>query len=288
MPGLERRGDGPSKAMARVMHTALSRLFRWLLEKRRIVTNPMHGSVVPKAGKSRDRVLTDDEVKAFWKACDTVSEPVGQCLKLLLLTGCRRDELGRLRRAEISDDGTVTIPASRSKNKKSFVIPLPPLAQEILRSVQTSGDFVFTSERASQSRMVADQGRTRRRPGVFRAVGAARSAPDISTGLNRIGITPEVTEACLNHLSGTKANVAGIYNQYRYLPEKTAALERWADHVIGLVEGRAAKVVPIKGRVRRRRRDDRPHQRRAEGRRSDRPGPESTRRMRERRPCCPE
>ena len=152
MPGLERKGDGPSEAMARVMHTALSRLFRWLLEKRRIAANPMHGSVVPKAGKSRERVLTDDEVEAFWKACDTLAEPVAQCLKLLLLTGCRRDEIGKLRRAEISDDGsTVTIPASRSKNKKAFVIPLPPLAQEILRSVQTSGEFVFTPRAASQS-----------------------------------------------------------------------------------------------------------------------------------------
>ena len=121
--------------------------------------NPMHGSVVPKAGKSRERVLSDAEVIAFWKASDTVSEPVGQCLKLLLLTGCRRDELGKLRRAEISDDGTVTIPASRSKNKKSFVIPLPPLAQEILHSVQTSGDFVFASERGKPiSGVVTHQG----------------------------------------------------------------------------------------------------------------------------------
>ena len=86
-------------------------------------------------------------MKAFWNACGTISEPVAQCLKLLLLTGCRRDELGKLRRLEISSDGTVTIPASRSKNKKSFVIPLPTQARDILQSVQTSGEFVFTSTR---------------------------------------------------------------------------------------------------------------------------------------------
>jgi len=247
VPGLERRGDGPSAAMARVMHTALSRLFRWLLEKRRIAANPMHGSVVPKAGKSRERVLSDAEVIAFWKACDTISEPVAQCLKLLLLTGCRRDELGKLRRTESSDDGTVTIPASRSKNKKSFVIPLPPQAREILRSVKTSDDFVFASKNgkpvAAWSRIKAELDAVLKFSTPFVLHDLRRT---FSTGLNSIGIAPEVTEACLNHISGTKGSVAGVYNQYAYLPEKTVALERWADHVIGLVEGRAAKVVPMK------------------------------------------
>lgn len=246
VPGLDRKGDGPSEAMARVMHTTLSRLFRWLLEKRRIAANPMHGSVVPKAGKSRERVLSDVEVIAFWKASDTLDAPVAQCLKLLLLTGCRRDEIGKLRRAEISTDGTVTIPASRSKNKKSFVIPLPPVALDILRSVQTSGDFVFDTGRgkpvAAWSRIKADLDSVLKFSAPFVIHDLRRT---FSTGLNKIGVAPEVVEACLNHVSGTKSGVAGVYNQYAYLPEKTAALQRWSDHVIGLFEGRA-KVVPIR------------------------------------------
>jgi integrase len=248
VPGLERRADGPSEAMARVMHTTLSRLFRWLLEKRRIAANPMHGSVVPKAGKSRDRVLTDAEIVKFWKACNTMSEPVAQCLKLLLLTGCRRDEIGKLTRREISD-GTITIPASRSKNKKAFVIPLPPLAQTILRSVKTNGDFVFDTGRgkpiAAWSRIKAELDAVLKFSTPFVIHDVRRT---VSTNLNKIGIASEVVEACLNHVSGTKGGVAGVYNQYVYLPEKTAALAAWAGHVTGLVEGKAATVVPIKKR----------------------------------------
>jgi hypothetical protein len=71
-----------------------------------------------------------------------------------------------------------------------------------------------------------------------------------STGLNKIGVEPHIVEACLNHQSGAKASVAGTYNQWHYLPEKTAALQRWSDHVIGLVEDRAAKVLPMKRKVR--------------------------------------
>ena len=248
VPGLERKGDGPSESMGRVMHTALSRLFRWLLEKRRISTNPMHGSVVPKAGKSRERTLSDAEVVAFWKACDTVGEPVSQLLKLLMLVGARREECGQLRRAEISDDGTtITIPASRAKNKKAFVIPLPPLAREILATVQTSGDFVFDTGRgkpvSAWSRIKTELDSVLKFSEAFVIHDLRRT---FSTNLNKIGVAPEVVEACLNHISGSKAGVAGTYNQYAYLPEKTAALERWADHVIGLVEGRTAKVVPMK------------------------------------------
>jgi integrase len=250
VPGLERRAGGPSEAMARVMHTTLSRLFRWLLEKRRIAANPMHGSVVPKAGKSRDRVLTDAEIVKFWKACDTVGSPVAQCLKLLLLTGCRRDEIGKLSRAEMSDDGsTITIPASRSKNKKVFVIPLPPLARDILRSVKTSGEFVFDTGRGKP---IAAWSRIKTELDAVLKFSTPWVLHDLrrvfSTGLNKIGVAPEVVEACLNHISGSKAGVAGVYNQYAYLPEKTVALQRWADHVAGLVEGRAATVVPIKKR----------------------------------------
>jgi integrase len=246
-PGLERRGDGPSESMARVMHTTLSKLFRWLLEKRRIKANPMHGSVVPKAGKSRDRVLSDAEIVAFWNACGAVAAPVGECLKLLLLTGCRRDEIGKLRRAEISEDGnTITISGERTKNHKVHIVPLPPAARDILRGVKTTGDLVFVAGRGkglAWSRIKAELDAVLKFSAPFVLHDTRRT---FSTGLNSIGIAPEVVEAALNHVSGSKADVAGVYNKYAYAPQKAAALQRWADHVIALVEGKAAKVLPLK------------------------------------------
>ena len=251
VPGLPRRAGAPSEGMARAMYSCLSKLFSWLLEKRRVKVSPVVGVTMPKSSKARDRVLSDDELKHFWTACAKAGEPASQCLKLLLLTGCRLNEIAGLRRAEISDNGrTATIPGSRSKNKRPHVLPLPRLAQDILRSVQTTGDLVFTTERgkpvSSWSKIKA------------RLDAAMKTAPwrvhdlrrTFSTGLNKIGVAPHVVEACLNHVSGHKAGVAGVYNQYTYLPEKTAALERWAEHVAGLLEGRAAKVVQMKRKAR--------------------------------------
>jgi integrase len=71
-----------------------------------------------------------------------------------------------------------------------------------------------------------------------------------ATGMAEIGIAPHIVEACLNHVSGAKASVAGIYNRAAYMPERRAALERWATHIHGLVAGRPAKVMPLRPRTR--------------------------------------
>src|SRR5262249_41123309 len=84
VPGLQRRSDKPSEAMARIMFTTLAGLFSWLLEKRRITANPMTNVTAPETGDARERVLTDDEIKKFWQATETTGEPVAQVLKLLL------------------------------------------------------------------------------------------------------------------------------------------------------------------------------------------------------------
>jgi integrase len=248
VPGLRRNGHGPSESMAHQLSSVLRRMFRWLLEKRLIKTNVFADVVAPKASKnSRDRTLTDAEIKKFWTACDKLDAPAGQCLKLLLLTGCRLNEIAMLARAEV-DGNTITIPSARSKNKLAHVIPLPPLALEILQSVQTNGDLYFTGKSGrpigpwSRIKKQLDKHMQPHSPFVIHDL--RRS---FSTGMNALGIEPHVVEACLNHVSGSKAGVAGVYNKHAYLPEKTAALARWADHVSNLVEGKSAKVVPLKG-----------------------------------------
>jgi integrase len=246
VPGLKRNGHGPSESMAHQLASVLRRFFVWLLERRLIKSNPFKDVVAPKAsGNARDRVLSDAEIKRFWAACDALPQPAGQCLKLLLLTGCRLNEIALLSRAEVDGD-TITIPSSRSKNRLPHMIPLPPLALDILHSVKTSGDLYFTGKSGkplgpwSRIKAALDQ---HMQPDAAFVVHDLRRT--FSTGCNSIGIASEVVEACLNHISGHKAGVAGTYNQYQYLPEKTAALQRWADHVAALVEGRSAKVLPL-------------------------------------------
>ena len=247
VPGLKRNGSGPSESMAHQLSSVLRRMWAWLLEKRLVKTNVFADVVGPKASKnSRDRFLSDAEIKKFWNACDKLDAPAGQCLKLLLLTGCRLNEIAKLSRGEVDGD-TVTIPSARSKNKLPHMIPLPPLALDILNSVKTSGDHYFTGKRGKQigpwSRIKAALDKHMQPDAPFVVHDLRRT---FSTGCNKLGIEPHIVEATLNHISGARAGVAGVYNQYQYLPEKTAALARWADHISALIEGRAAKIVPIK------------------------------------------
>jgi integrase len=247
VPGLKRYAYGPSDAMARSMFAVLSRLFRWLLEERRITVNPVIGVAMPESPEPRERTLTDDEIKKFWIACEKIGEPASQCLKLLLLTGCRLNEIAQLRRSEINDkDRTATIPSNRVKNKKSFVLPLSPMAWNILQSVQTKGDLFFTTERGKP---IGPWSRIKRQLDAEMKTAPWRTHDlrrCFSTNLNKIGIAPHVVETCLNHVSGHKGSVAGVYNTYQYLPEKTQAMNRWTDHVAGLIEGRAAKIFVMK------------------------------------------
>jgi integrase len=247
VPGLKRSGDGPSESMAHQLSSVLRRFFVWLLEKRLIKTNPFKDVVAPKAtGNSRDRFLSDAEVKRFWIACDKLDAPAGHCLKLLLLTGCRLNEIAMLARAEV-DGSAITIPTHRSKNKLAHVVPLPPLALDILNSINTAGDLYFVSKSGKPlgpwSRIKAALDKAMKPESPFVVHDLRRT---VSTGMNALGIAPATVEAVLNHVSGSRNGVAGTYNRHAYLPEKTAALARWADHVSGLIEGRAAKVVPIK------------------------------------------
>lgn len=248
VPGLKRRKDGPNKSRAMVVHATLSRMFGWLTKNRRVEKNPCSGLHKPDQPSPRDRVLTDAEIKKFWSACDAASEPFGAALKLLLLTGCRRNEVVSMRHAELSEDGMVwTIPSERTKNKRVHVVPLSPTARDILKSVKSlGGPLLFTTSGQTQ---ISGFSKVKQRLdeameiAPWRIHDLRRTA---ATGMADIGIAPHVVEAVLNHVSGSKAGVAGVYNRAAYGPEKRVALERWAAHIKGIVAGKPADVVSLR------------------------------------------
>ena len=243
-PGLELRAEGPREARARAMFATLSKMFSWLLERRRVTVNPCAGVHHPSAPRARDRVLTNSEIVTFWRAAGAEREEPGALLKTLLLTGARLSEVAGMRRAELSDDGaTWTIPGARTKNHRVHVVPLSPLARTILAGVATTGDAVFASMSWSQLKRRLDAAM---KIPPWRLHDLRRTA---ATGMAEIGVAPHVVEAVLNHVSGAKAGVAGTYNRAAYAPEKKAALERWAAHVEGLISARPTKVVPLHPRA---------------------------------------
>ena len=252
IPGIEPlRKDQVSEIRAGLFFSAVSGLFGWLKKRRLIDQNPATGISRPEPPPARDRVLTSAELKKVWEAASSMGPPFEQIIKMLVLTGCRAREVAEMRRDELSDDGsTRTIPGARTKNHRPHVLTLPALARDLIAAAPAlSAEHVFSA--------------TGRGPAVVsskikkRLDGFARIAPwrvhdlrrTAATGMADVGIAPHIIEAVLNHVSGARAGVAGVYNRSAYSEEKRAALQRWTSHVEGLVTERPSRVVPIRGRT---------------------------------------
>jgi integrase len=241
------------KVAAARARSRLSALFGWAMREGLCEANPTVATNVPDAGvKARERVLTLDELAAVWRACR--DDDFGRIVKLLTLTAARRMEIGGLRWAEVDlDAGTLTIPGERVKNGRTLMVPLVPAAASILRSTprREGRIYVFGQRGAAFNGWEKSTADLRRRVMAatgrelvdFRLHDLRRSA---ATGMADIGIAPHIIEAALNHVSGHKGGVAGIYNRSTYSAEKRQALDRWADHVAGVVEGRKGKIVPLR------------------------------------------
>jgi integrase len=252
VPGLVRHSEGPTEGQARSMLSALSTFFGWVAKRKRLIDVSPCVVHRPEPPRERDRFLTDAEIRIFWSACQAVSEPFSQALKLLLMTGCRLSEVSAMRRAELSEDGaTWTIPGGRTKNHKTHVVPLSSLARSILATIKpVSSEFVFSTTGRSPisgwARIKAHIDAEMQIPG-WRLHDLRRTC---ATGMVEIGIAPHIVEAALNHISGAKAGVAGTYNRAAYAPEKRLALERWSEHLDDLIRGRALNIVILSASAR--------------------------------------
>ena len=261
VPGLVRKKSEASEQRARIVYAMLSKMFNWLVEKRRVKVNPMANLKRPARPPARDRVLNNQEIVAFWRATEDLPKPFAAMLKLLLLTGCRRDEVAGMEVKELSDDGAVwTIPGKRTKNHRVHVVPLSPQARAIIARVERLPEcpFVFSTNQRTPisgfSRVKArldGQMRERLLPSRPRLVNLAtntalHAAPwrlhdlrrTCATGMAEIGVPPHIVELCLNHVSGHKGGIAGIYNRATHMEERREALQRWSDHVLDLVGDR--------------------------------------------------
>jgi integrase len=236
------------RSSAHAARAKLSALFAWAQREGLCDSNPTLNTNNPREGsKPRDRVLTNRELAAVWRACevdgDNNGADFGRIIRLLILTGCRREEIGGLRWNEI-DDGIMTIAANRAKNGRAHRLTLPPLALATLPPRRDGRAFVF-GQRANGFSGWAYQTK------VLLGRIAAAEAPlahwtlhdlrrTFRTGLGRLGVAPHIGEACVNH---AKAAIEGTYNLYEYADEIADALMRWADHIAIIV---GENVVPLR------------------------------------------
>ena len=222
----------------------LSAFFTWAMQQGLAEANPVIGTASPEEPAPRDRVLEDRELAAVWKACG--EDEFGKVIRLLILTGCRRQEIGGIRWSELDlDKGTWTLPAARAKNGRAHALPLLDTALGIIRSVprQLGRDHLFgtLSPHGFTSWYMFDDLTERVGFSNWTIHDIRRST---ATGMADIGIAPHVIEAVLNHRSGHKAGIAGIYNRSSYTREVRAALAAWESHIAGLVGGEK-KVIPF-------------------------------------------
>jgi integrase len=224
---------------------ALSTFYTWAMGNGLAEINPTVGTLKPKDAEPRERVLSDQELAAIWRASG--DDAYGQVIKLLILTGARRAEVGGMRWSELKH-GAWTIPAERSKNGRQHVLPLMPPALDIIKSVprRVSRDHLFGTRSPDglshwHAKAELDQ-RLGDAVGDWRVHDIRRT---VATRMADLGVQPHVIEAVLNHQSGHRAGVAGVYNRSLYQNEVRAALALWGDHVQSVINGQERRVLSL-------------------------------------------
>jgi integrase len=258
-PGFGVRNEGHSENRARHLRSALSALFSWAHRQRLVEDNPCRKVAAPTLPSSRDRVLTNDEVRFFWQACQGIGA-FEASLKIMLLTGQRRSEVAGMRWDELNEQGEWHLPKERTKNKLPHIVPLSRTALELIERQPRIGPHVFTTtgttpisgwskaKRKLDARMeklaLKEQGKDFK----LKPWGLHDLRRTAVTRMNELRIRPDVIEQVVNHVSGSRSGVAGIYNRSTLLPERRDALKRWEAHVLGVVvvQARPANIVTLK------------------------------------------
>jgi integrase len=226
----------------------VSGLFAWAIAQGLMESNPVVGTTQVKEPPARDRVLSDAELATVWNACG--DDDFGKIVRLLMLLGQRRTEVGGLKWSELDlDHGLWVLPRERTKNHRSHSLPLPPLAMSILEAVprmagrdcvfgarSVGGFTIWTPSKAALDARLGDAVQ----PWVLHDL--RRSA---ATRMCDLGVTPHVVEQILNHQSGHRAGIVGVYNRSSYEREVRAALALWDDHIRALIKGADRKIVPM-------------------------------------------
>ena len=271
----ELRERGPSPALK--AYKTLRLIFGYACDKERRhlppAQSPMLGIKPPARMGKRERVLTDEELRLVWTAAGELGWPFGPLVRLLILTGQRRDEVAGMAWPEIDlAKAQWLLPASRSKNKLPNLVHLAAPALTAIKDlpvIKSDAKLLFTSTgetavsgfskvkaRLDATMLAIMQKEAREVGATDEDVGALKVEPwtlhdlrrTLATGCQRLGFKTEIVEAVINHVSGTKAGIVGVYQTYRFEPEKRAALDAWGRHVTAIVKGEQAKVVSIASR----------------------------------------
>ncbi|MGA3062968.1 MAG: site-specific integrase [Methylocystis sp.] len=237
----------------------LRAICKWANKNHLIAVSPCEGIDPPGMESSRDRVLTDAEIRLFWLACEREGWPFGVLAKALLLTGQRRDEVGAMTWSEVNlTKAEWLLAGERVKNGRAHLLPLtagmirlldgaPRIAGAAGYVFSTSGDKPVNGFSRAKVRIDAAM------LAIARADDPAAEIPPwtfhdlrrtAASNLAALRTKPHVIESVLNHRSGAIKGVAAIYNRYDYFDEKREALEKWERRVERIAAGEAPSIAP--------------------------------------------
>jgi integrase len=253
--------------MANRVLAHIRKLFNWAVSRDIIPVSPCAGVSPPSAETSRDRTLTDAELRLVWLGANAIGRPFGPLVQALILTLQRRDEVAGMRRKELRERSWI-IPKERTKNGIEHDVPLSAAASELLAGVPTIGKaglvFTVTGDTAisgfsrAKERLDAEISKIQRSEAAQRGGNPDDFEPlpnwtlhDLrrtgASGMARLGIQLPVIEKILNHTSGSFRGVVGVYQRHSYSDEKRSALTTWANFVQSVVSDKQpSNVVSIR------------------------------------------
>jgi integrase len=214
---------------ANKFRAVLSSYFSWLIGAGRADANPVNGTNKPTTEVARERKLSDAELRKIWHALDG---EFGDIVKLLILTGARRDMIGSLCWSEIDFDAKlITLPPERMKNDRAFEIPMTPAVIALLKAQprREGREFVFGSGEGGYSGWSKSKAELDERVQLPEWVlHDFRRSFSSTLHDDKLRVEPHIVEALLSHV---QPGVGGVYNKAAYRQQKREALEKWADHV---------------------------------------------------------
>jgi integrase len=231
---LDKIEDNSGPRAAHVTLAYLSTFFNWYASRDDDFQSPVvrgMGRVKPKE-RARERMLSDDEIRAVWRAASDLETPFARMVRFLLLTATRRNEAANMSRAELAD-GIWAIPAERMKGKAEHVVPLSSAA---LRLIPTTGEFIFSKDGTTPFRSFSngkeefDRIAPLTKPWTLHDL--RRTARSL---MSRAGVSNDIAERCLAHAMG---GVRGVYDRHAYLEEKRRAFEALAALIERIVNPR--------------------------------------------------
>jgi len=235
---------------------ALRRFFGWAVERGLLDASPIASLKPPSAEAHRDRVLSDEELRAIWLAADEIGYPFGRAVQLMILTGQRRSEVLEAEWREVDLERELwSIPRERAKNGSGHVVPLAPAAIDLISNLPRIGSrptLLFTTNGSTPFSGVS---KAVERLSVLTSKhlnSGYEIAPwrlhdlrrTFATGCARLGVPLHVVEKCLNHTSGTFSGIVAVYQRHDFINERKQALADWSRHVADVVLKPAALLQP--------------------------------------------